>query len=159
MKKKHAAPKKGEEKLAPVAGVVHTIYATAKSVHEAKAAPRTDRHAADMSSALSAAATVLAAMDAPPAPEPKGTPLQRVLKSIGLTSAKAKPAKRSGWGAAAPKLHALDAKRIEDVLQTAIKAAPAMSLDDIARAGLAPVNEAADCVMPPDAVDPVCEPR
>src|SRR5258706_3546313 len=94
---------------APVAGVVHTILASARSVNEAKRAnPMNDRHAADMTSALTYAADALSKFDMPVV-EVKATPLQRILASIGLASKQATAgAKRGG-----PQLHALDKGPIE----------------------------------------------
>ena len=58
-----AAHGKGQ---APVAGVVHTILASAKSVNEQKRVnPLSDRHAADMTSALTYAAQALAKSNEP----------------------------------------------------------------------------------------------
>ena len=140
---------------APVAGVVHTILASARSVNEAKRTnPLSDRHAADMTSALSYAAQALAKFDMPVV-EVKSTPLQRVLASIGLASKKATAgAKRSG-----PQLRAVDKGRIEDVLKSTTTGAAMMSLEDIVKAEQKAVNEGAHCVLPDGAVDPICEPR
>jgi len=139
---------------APVAGVVHTILASAKSVNEGKRNPLSDRHAADMTSALTYAAQALAKADAPVV-EIKATPLQRVLASIGLSSAKATDRPKRGG----PKLRALDKGRIEDVLKSTMSGSVMMSLDDIVKAEQQEPNEGAHCILPDGAVDPICEPR
>ena len=140
---------------APVAGVVHTILASARALNDAKRPnPMIDRHAADMTSALTYAAQALAKADAPIA-EIKATPLQRVLASIGLASNKATA--RSSRGG--PKLRALDKGRIEDVLKSTTTGSAMMSLEDIVKAEQQSVNEGAHCVLPNGAIDPICEPR
>ena len=140
---------------APVAGVVHTILASAKTVNDAKRPnPMSDRHAADMTSALTYAAQALAKADAPIV-EIKATPLQRVLASIGLASNKATANSQRGG----PKLRALDKGRIEEVLKATTAASAMMSLEDIVKAEQQAVNEGAHCVLPDGAVDPICEPR
>jgi hypothetical protein len=139
---------------APVAGVVHTILASAKSVNAKHANPMTDRHAADMTSALTYAAQALAKAEAPVV-EIKATPLQRVLASIGLASNKAVAGAKRG----APKLRAIDKGRIEDVLKSSMTGSSMMSLEDIVKAEQQAVNEGAHCVLPDGAVDPICEPR
>lgn len=147
--------RKAAKSPAPVAGVVQTILASARSVNEAKRAnPMGDRHAADMTSALTHAAKALAKFDMPVV-EVKKTPLQRVLASIGLASKQAPAgAKRGG-----PQLRAVDKGRIEDVLKSTTTGVPLMSLDDIVRAEQKAVNEGAHCVLPDGAIDPVCELR
>src|SRR5450432_1200700 len=121
---------------APVAGVVHTILASAKAVHDAKRAnPMSDRHAADMSSALTYAAQALAKADAPVV-ELKATPLQRVLASIGLASNKATARPKRGG----PQLRAIDKVRIEDVLNATTTGSAMMSLEDIVKAEQQAVN-------------------
>jgi hypothetical protein len=142
---------KGE---APVAGVVHTILASAKSVNEQKRVnPLSDRHAADMTSALSYAAAALAKADEPVV-EPKLSPMQRVLASIGLSSKKAASPKRG-----APQYRATDKARIEDVLKSTTTGVAMMSLEDIVKAEQQAANEGVSCHLPDGAVDPVCEPR
>lgn len=152
----HAAPpRKPGKGPAPVAGVVHTILASAKSVNEAKRAnPMSDRHAADMTSTLTYAAQALAKFDMPVV-EPKATPLQRVLARIGLASKSATGGAKRG----APKLRAVDKGRIEDVLKSTTTGAAMMSLEDIVKAEQQAVNEGAHCVLPDGAIDPLCEPR
>jgi len=140
---------------APVAGVVHTILASAKSVNEAKRAnPMSDRHAADMTNALTYAAEALSKFDLPLV-EVKATPLQRVLASIGLASKNATAGARRG----ASQLRAVDKGRIEDVLKSTTTGAAMMSLEDIVKAEQKAANEGTHCVLPDGAVDPVCEPR
>ncbi len=142
---------------APVAGVVHTILASAKSVNEQKRVNAlSDRHAADMTSALTHAAQALAKFDMPVV-EVKQTPLQRVLASIGFASKQATEGSSRRRGG--PKLRALDKGRIEDVLKSAMTDAPLMSLDDIVKAEQQELNEGAHCVLPDGARDPICEPR
>ncbi len=150
-----ANTRKAAKSPAPVAGVVHTILASAKSVNETKRVnPMSDRHAGDMTSALTYAAQALSKFDMPVV-EVKASPLQRVLASIGLASKNATGvAKRGG-----PKLRALDKGRIEDVLKSTTTGAAMMSLEDIVKAEQAAVNEGAHCILPNGAVDPVCEPR
>ena len=139
---------------APVAGVVHTILANAKSVNEQKRVnPLGDRHAADMSSALTYAAQALAKVNEPVV-EVKLSPLQRVLASIGLSSKKAAAGKRG-----APQYTATDKSRIEDVLRTTTTGVAMMSLEEIVKAEQQAANEGVSCHLPDGAVDPVCEPR
>lgn len=140
---------------APVAGVVHTILASARTVNAAKHAnPFNDRHAGDMTSALTYAAQALAKADAP-AVEIKLTPMQRVLASIGFGAAKATERPKRGG----PKLRAVDKGRIEDVLKSTTTGTAMTSLEDIVRAEQQAVNEGAHCVLPNGAIDPICEPR
>jgi len=139
---------------APVAGVVHTILASAKSVNEQKRInPLSDRHAADMTSALTYAAQALAKSNEPIVEE-KLSPLQRVLASIGLSSKKVASAKRG-----APQLHAFDKTRIEDVLKSSTKGAAVTTLEEIVAAEQKAANEGVSCHLPDGATDPVCEPR
>jgi hypothetical protein len=152
MKPNKAAKGKGP---APLAGVVHTILASAKTVNEQKRVnPMSDRHAADMSSALTYAAQALAKVEAPIIEE-KVTPLQRVLASIGLSSKKA----TAGANRGAPQLRAMDKGRIEDVLKSTTTGVALMSLEDIVKAEQKAANEGVNCHLPDGAVDPVCEPR
>ena len=147
-----AAPGKAQ---APVAGVVHTILASAKSVNEQKRVnPLSDRHAADMTSALTYAAQALAMSNAPIV-EPKLSPMQRVLASIGLSSKKAAATSKRG----APQYRATDKARIEDVLKSTTTGVTMMSLEDIVQAEQKAANEGVSCHLPDGAVDPVCEPR
>jgi len=140
---------------APVAGVVHTILASAKSVNEQKRInPLSDRHAADMTSALTYAAQALAKSNEPIVEE-KLSPLQRVLASVGLASKKVAGASRRG----APELRAIDKGRIEDVLKATTTGVAMMSLEDIVKAEQLAANEGVNCHLPDGAVDPVCEPR
>jgi hypothetical protein len=140
---------------APVAGVVHTILASAKSVNEQKRVnPMSDRHAADMTSALAHAARALAKANEPIV-EIKASPLQRVLASIGLASKNATGSGKRGD----PKLHAVDKTRIEDVLKSTTTGVAMMSLEDIVKAEQKAANEGVNCHLPDGAVDPVCEPR
>lgn len=142
---------------APVSGVVSTILANAKSVNaQTRVNPMSDRHAADMTSALTYAAQALAKANEPIV-EAKLSPLQRVLASIGLTSKKAAaaPARRRG----APELRAIDKDRIEDVLKSSTTGMATMSLEDIVQAEQLAANEGVNCHLPDGAVDPVCEPR
>ena len=152
---KQAMPRTPAKGGAPVAGVVHAILASAKTVNETKRAnPLSDRHAADMTSALTYAATALSKVDMPVI-EVKATPLQRVLASIGLASKKATAGALRGQA----QLRAVDKGRIEDVLKSTTTGAAMMSLEDIVKAEQAAVNEGAHCVLPDGAVDPICEPR
>jgi len=140
---------------APVAGVVHTILASAKTVNQQKRVnPMSDRHAADMSSALTYAAQALAKASEPVI-EVKLTPLQRVLASIGLSSKKAAGSSRRG----APELRAIDKGRIEDVLKRSTTGMATMSLEDIVQAEQQAANEGVNCHLPDGAIDPICEPR
>jgi len=141
---------------APVAGVVHTILANAKSVNgQTRVNPMSDRHAADLSSTLTYAAQALAKANEPVVEE-KLSPLQRVLASIGLSSKKvAGPSRRRG----APELRAIDKGRIEDVLKSSTTGVATMSLEDIVKAEQLAANEGVNCHLPDGAVDPVCEPR
>ncbi|MBI1212112.1 MAG: hypothetical protein GC190_11660 [Alphaproteobacteria bacterium] len=152
-KQGHKQPKgKGP---APVAGVVHTIFASAKSVNEQKRVnPLSDRHAADMTSALTYAAQALARAEEPVVEE-KLSPLQRVLASIGLSSKKAAGASKRG----APQYRATDKARIEDVLKSSTTGGALMSLEEIVKAEQKAANEGVNCHLPDGAVDPVCEPR
>ena len=140
---------------APVAGVVHTILASAKTVNEQKRVnPLSDRHAADMTSALTYAAQALAKSNEPVVEE-KLSPLQRVLASIGLSSKKVAGASRRG----APELRAFDKTRIEDVLKSSTTGAAVKTLEDIVAAEQKAANEGVNCHLPDGATDPVCEPR
>lgn len=152
MKQRKATTTKGP---APVAGVVHTILASAKTVNEQRRVnPMSDRHAADMSSALTYAAQALAKTNEPVI-EAKLSPLQRVLASIGLSSKKASTKSKRG----AAQLRAIDKDRIEDVLKSCTTGVATMSLEDIVKAEQKAANEGVNCHLPDGAVDPVCEPR
>jgi hypothetical protein len=137
----------------PVAGVVHTIFENARKVTHAKGNPLRDRHASDMTSALTYAAQALAKADAPVV-EPKLSPMQRVLASIGFGAPKPSRPKRG-----AAKLRAIDKDRIEDVLKSTASGSALSSLEDIIKAEQQAVNEGAHCILPDGAVDPICEPR
>jgi hypothetical protein len=140
---------------APVADVVHTILASAKTVNgQTRVNPMSDRHAADMSSALTYAAQALAKANEPVI-EPKLSPLQRVLASIGLSSKKVAGGSKRG----ASQLRAIDKDRIEDVLKSTTTGVATMSLEDIVKAEQQAANEGVNCHLPDGAVDPVCEPR
>jgi hypothetical protein len=139
---------------APVSNVVHTILASAKSVNEQKRVnPLGDRHAADMTSALTYAAQALAKANEPVV-EVKLSPMQRILASIGLASKNAAAPKRG-----APQYKATDKTRIEDVLKSTTTGVAMMSLEDIVKAEQKAANEGVSCHLPDGAVDPVCEPR
>jgi hypothetical protein len=153
--KHHKQGHKQAKGPAPVADVVHTILASAKSVNDQRRGnPLTDRHAADMTSALTYAAQALA-KSSEPVVEVKLTPLQRVLASIGLSSKKAAGAGKRG----APQYRATDKTRIEDVLKASTTGVALMSLEDIVQAEQKAANEGVNCHLPDGAVDPVCEPR
>lgn len=140
---------------ASVAGVVHTILANAKSVNEqTRVNPLRDRHAADMTSALTYAAQALARSNEPVV-EQRLSPLQRVLASIGLSSKKA----ASGGKRGAPQYTATDKARIENVLKSTTTGVAMMSLEEIVNAEQKAANEGVSCHLPDGAVDPVCEPR
>ena len=52
-----------------------------------------------------------------------------------------------------------DAKRIEQLLQVACKDGSALVLDPNRLTDPSAANDAIECRLPQDAVDPVCEPR
>jgi hypothetical protein len=139
----------------PVANVVHTILASAKTVNEQKRInPLSDRHAGDMTSALTYAAKALAKANEPVV-EIKASPLQRVLASIGLGSTKTTGRAKRGDA----KLYVVDKTRIENVLNATTTGVAMMSLEDIVKAEQKAANEGVDCHLPDGAIDPVCQPR
>jgi hypothetical protein len=103
---------------------------------------------------LTRAGTLLAKLDGA-APAKRSSLLQQI---VGSLSAPPKPKRRSWFFAAAPAAMP-DAKRIEQVLQAALKDSKRLVLDQELPDSPSEANGEINCVLPPGAVDPICESR
>jgi hypothetical protein len=148
-------PTKTADKRKPVAAVVHSILEEARIARTDGPSSGLYSRDAQLSGALTQAGTLLAKLDGA-APAKRSSLLQQIVSSL---SAPPKPRRRSWFFAAASATTMPDAKRIEQVLQAALKDSKRLVLDQDLPDGPSAVNNEIDCVLPPGAVDPVCEPR
>ena len=147
-------PRQPIDNRKPVTQVVQSI------LHQAQIA-RTDGpfsglygRDAQLSGAMTQAGTFLAALDKAAAPK-RSSALHQL---VGSLSAPARPRRRS-WFFAAAASTMPDAKQIEKLLQAATKGGQPLVLDGAATGSTSPANHEIECHLPPDATDPVCEPR
>lgn len=138
----------------PVAQVVHSILEQARIVRTDGPSSGLYSREAQVSSALTQAGRFLAKLDKA-APPKRSSALQHVLGSLGAAP---KPKRRS-WLFAGKHVAMPNAKQIDLLLQAATKDAKPLVLDAHLPENPSAVNEQIDCVLPPGAVDPVCEPR
>lgn len=147
-------PSKPTDNRKPVSRVVHEILDQGRMTRADGPFSGLYGRDAQLSGALTQAGTLLAKLDKTGL-QRKSSVLHQVLGSIG---APAKPRRRSWFFAATPAAMP-DAKRIEQMLQAATKDGRPLVLDlDLPRSPTASNNDI-DCRLPPDATDPVCEPR
>jgi hypothetical protein len=137
----------------PVARVVHTIFQSARAAQSDGPSSGLFGRDAQLSGALSQATSMLAKLDKHGF-RAKASPLQRVLGAFKSPP----PKKRRSWFFGASSTMP-DAKRIEQVLRSAMRDARPLVLDQDVPAGGGVVNDAIDCHLPADAADPVCRPR
>jgi hypothetical protein len=142
------------DKRKPVTEVVHSIMEQARLARTDGPSSGLYSRDAQLSGALTQAGTFLAKLDKA-APAKRSSVLQNVLGSL---AAPPKPRRRS-WFFAAPATAMPDAKRIEQVLQSAIKDGKRLVLDQELPDNPSDANVELNCVLPAGAVDPVCEPR
>jgi hypothetical protein len=139
----------------PVTQVVHSILEHARAQRADGPSSGLFGRDAQLSSAMTRAGVFLAKLDK--ASHPKRSSALR--NAIGALTTAAPPRRRSWFFGAAPAPAMPNAKRIEQVLQSAAKDGKRLVLDfDLGAAGPA-ANEEIECRLPAGAVDPVCEPR
>ncbi|MCE9521968.1 MAG: hypothetical protein K8S25_05985 [Alphaproteobacteria bacterium] len=147
-------PRKPTDSHKPVTKVVQSILEQARSARSDGPFSGLYSRDAQLSGAMTQAGTFLAALDKAGVPK-KASALQQLVGSL-----KAAPApRRRSWFFAAPASPMPDAKQIEKLLQAATKGGQPLVLDAAATGGTATANHEIECHLPPDAVDPVCEPR
>ena len=148
-------PGKPSDTRKPVTQVVHAIMDHARAQRADGPSSGLFGRDAQLSSTMTQAGVFLAKLDKASPPK-RSSALRNVIGS--LTTA-APPRRRSWFFGGAPATAMPSAKRIEQVLQAALKDAPRLKLDlDLGNEKSA-VNEEIECRLPPGAVDPVCEPR
>jgi hypothetical protein len=142
------------DKRKPVIKVVHDIMEQARLARAEGPASSVFRRETQMSNAMSQAGVMLAKMDRGGA---GGKPwaLQSLLGSAG---GQPKPKRRSWFFASSGNTAMPDAKRIEQLLKTALKDGKPLVLDQISAEALV-TNDEMICHLPDGAGDPVCEPR
>ncbi len=109
---------------------------------------------AQLSTTLNQAGTFLARLDRAHPPR-KPSVLQSILGQV--TSAAARPARRSWFSSSADSGAMPNARRIEKLLRASAKDGKHLVFDVSSEAR--PGQEDFDCVLPEGATDPVCEPR
>ena len=147
-------PRKSADARKPVAQVVHSILEQARIARTDGPSSGLYGRDAQLSSALTQAGRFLAKLDTNAAPK-RSSAFQHILGSLSAAPA---PRRRSWFFASAPSAMP-DAKQIEKLLQAATKDARPLVLDADLPANPSAVNEQIDCVLPPGAIDPVCNPR
>lgn len=137
----------------PVSKVVHEILDQVRQVRTDGPSSGLYSRNAQLSGALTQAGTLLAKLD-------KGAPGKKssVFNSVFGTLSAPKPKRRS-WFFASNPAAPLDAKRIEQMLQSAAEGGRPLVLDQQLPDGTSSPNGEINCVLPAGAVDPVCEPR
>jgi hypothetical protein len=148
-------PSKSADTRKPVTQVVHSIMEHARAQRADGPSSGLFGRDAQLSSAMTRAGVFLAKLDKA-SHNPKRSSALR--NAIGALSTAAPPRRRSWFFGGAPASAMPNAKRIEQVLQSATKDGRRLVLDVDLSAGAA-ANDEIECRLPAGAVDPVCEPR
>ena len=146
-------PRKTADARKPVAQVVHSILEQARIARTDGPSSGLYGRDAQLSSTLTQAGRFLAKLDT--AAPKRSSAFQQIIGSLGAAPA---PRRRSWFFASAPSAMP-DARQIEKLLDAATKDARPLVLDAALPANPSAVNEQIDCVLPPGAIDPVCNPR
>jgi hypothetical protein len=147
-------PRKPADTRKPVAQVVHSILEQARIARTDGPSSGLYGRDAQLSSALTQAGRFLAKLDKTAMPK-RSSAFHQIIGSLGPAAA---PRRRS-WLFAGSRSSMPDAKRIEKLLHAATKDARPLVLDAHLPPNPSAVNEQIDCVLPPGAIDPVCNPR
>jgi len=147
--KKHQSPNNK-----PVAKLVSSILEEARASHADGPSSALYGQRAQLSTTLNQAGTLLARLDRAHPPR-KSSVLQSILGTV--TTAAAKPARRSWFFSSADSGAMPNARRIEKLLRASAKDGKRLVFDASPVAALG--QEDFDCVLPEGATDPVCEPR
>ncbi len=141
--------------LRPVSRIVSSILEDARKSWTDGPSSALYGHRAQLSATLTQAGTLLAALDRADPPR-KSSMLQSVLASLGGS----RPAtRRRSWFFASAEPGAMpDARRIEQLLKSALKDGKRLVLDVKGPVTSGPGDDL-HCVLPEGASDPVCEPR
>lgn len=147
--KKHQSPNNK-----PVPKLVNAILEEARKSQADGPSSALYGQRAQLSTTLNQAGTLLARLDRAHPPR-KPSVLQSVLGTV--TSAAAKPARRSWFFSSADSGAMPNARRIEKLLRASAKDGKRLVFDVSSEAR--PGQEDFDCILPEGATDPVCEPR